>query len=363
MLNLDDIKQMLAEADDRTLTLYLNVDNSREENQAVQPAWRIWLKDVLRTQGNTLRQQGHDAEKTWQHIEERVESFLSDYHPDSTSLILFTGPSFQRVITLSLPFENQIFYGKPSVAPLLWALDEHEPYLIALVDQEKARFFISQLGEIGFQDAVEIDIDDYDWGERTKMHPPGPGIDNAAAHGGTGREDFQKMIDEHLNRYYRDVVSHMQKLVEKHGARRIILGGVEESAHTVENMMPETLAKQVVDIVSIPMRATLKEIGELAGERALAFERAEELELVNQVIDFAKSGGRGALGPQAVMEALEMQRVELLIMPWPMNDASLATELPLRAFASGGSVELVHGDAAERLRQEGGVAARLYYVL
>jgi hypothetical protein len=46
-----------------------------------------------------------------------------------------------------------------------------------------------------------------------------------------------------------------------------------------------------------------------------------------------------------------------------MEDQNLATELPLRAFASGGTVELVHEEAADRLKQEGGLAARLYYAL
>ena len=363
MINLDDVKQMLTEADEQTLTLYLNIDNAREENQSQQPAWRIWLKDVLREQAAQHRQDGDKATETWNHIQPQVEEFFRDYRPSSTTLALFTGPGFQRAIELPLSFENQLYYGKPAVAPLLWALDEHEAYLIALVDQEKVRFFIAQLGAVGFEESMEIDIDDYDWQERTTMHGPGPGISNAAVHGGTGKDDFKDMIGEFVNRFFRDTVERMQKLVEKHGVRRIILGGVEESAHAIENFMPDNLKQCLIDYVRIPMRATTAQISEMAGERAIAYERTQELELVNQVIDFAKSGGRGALGPKAVMEALEMQRVELLIMPWPMDDQSLATELPLRAFASGGGVELVHGEAADRLKQEGGLAARLYYVL
>lgn len=363
MINLDDVKQMLAEADERTLTLYLNVDNALEENQAVQPAWKIWLKDTLRRLGDQHRKGTDDAQNTWRSIQQRLDEYLQGYKPDSRGLVLFIGPSFMRAIELPLNFENQYFFGKPAVAPLLWELDEHEPYLIALVDQEKARFFLAQLGTIGFEESVELNIEDYDWVERTTMHAPGPGIDNAAVHGGTGREDFQKMIDEHLNRFYRETAERIGKLCDKHGTSRIILGGVEESAHAVENFMSDATRKRVIDIAPIPLRSTLAQMNEIAQQRALEFERAEELELVNQVIDFAKSGGRGALGPKAVMEALEMQRVELLIMPWPMDDANLAAELPLRAFASGGSVELVHGEAADRLKQEGGLAARLYYAL
>jgi hypothetical protein len=127
--------------------------------------------------------------------------------------------------------------------------------------------------------------------------------------------------------------------------------------------MNETLAKRVIALLPIPMRSATPEIAESVLTHALDYERQEEMGLVNQVIDFAKSGGRGALGPKAVMEALEMQRVELLIMPRELDDTHLASELPLRAFASGGSVELVHGEAADRLKQEGGLAARLYYAL
>jgi hypothetical protein len=361
MIHLDDIKQMLAEADEQTLTLYLNVDNAREENQSQQPAWRIWLKDVLRQQGNQHREGG--SKETWNQIYQRVKDFFEDYRPSTTTLALFTGPDFQRAVELPLAFENQMYYGKPAITPLLWALDEHEAYLIALVDQEKARLFIAQLGAVGFEESLETDLDDYDQQEHTTLRGLGPGITNAAVYGGTGKDDFKDMIGEQINHFFRDTVEHMQKLVDKHGIRRIILGGGEESAHAVENFMPETLRQQVVGIVPIPMRATTQQIGELAGERALAYERAKELDLVNQVIDFAKSGGRGALGAKAVLEALDMQRVELLIMPWPMDDQKLAAELPLRAFASGGSVELVHDQAAERLKQEGGLAARLYYAL
>jgi len=87
------------------------------------------------------------------------------------------------------------------------------------------------------------------------------------------------------------------------------------------------------------------------------------MDLVQQVIDFAKAGGRGALGRKDVDMALTMQRVETLILPWPTDDEKKATEYSARAFESGGRVELVHGAAADRLRQEGGIAARLYYTL
>jgi hypothetical protein len=141
----------------------------------------------------------------------------------------------------------------------------------------------------------------------------------------------------------------------------MVLGGNEQAAHTVRDLLPEQLRQLVVDVLPIPMRFNTKEIMERVQPRALEYERENEMALVDQVINLAKSGGRGALGREAVMQALEQQRVELLLAPWPLDDA--LNDLPARVFASGGGIELVHGEAAERLKAEGGLGARLYYAL
>lgn len=357
MMNLDDIKGMFAEADKPVLTLYLNTNNADEANQASNPRWRVWLKERLRELSD------QQAGGAWTQIHERVEAFFADYQPDSKSLVLFVGPDFQRDITLEVPLENQVSYGKPAVLPLLWAIDEYEPYLVALVDQEKARFILTRLGMVEFEEGIESDLDEYEFREKTIM-PSASAV--AGGHGatqGSHRDIFEDTIREHHNRFYREAVENVGAIADKHGVARIILGGAEESAHAVRRFLPDALADQVVAVLPIPMRSSSKEAVDLAASTVLDYEREGEMALVNQVIDFAKSGGRGALGLKAVQEALEMQRVELLVIPYPMEDADLAAELPLRVFASGGNVELVHGAAAERLKEEGGIGARLYYAL
>lgn len=362
-MNLDDIKQVLAEGDEQTLTLYLNVNSGDEDNQAARPLWQIWLKESLRELSDQNDETDKDLKQTWAQIQERTDTFFNDYSADSKSLALFVGADSQHVLELEVPLENQYFYGKPAVMPLLWALDEYEPYMIALIDQEQARFVFTRLGSVAFEEAIEIDLDEYDFREKTLM-PSASAV--TGGHGptqGNNRDSFDDTIQEHRNRFYREAVDQVQKLAQHHGTERIILGGAEEAAHAVKSFMSETLAQQVVAVLPIPMRSNLKQVIELAAPTALEYEREHEMMLVNEVIDFAKSGGRGALGFKAVQEALDMQRVEVLVIPYPMEDTELAAELPLRAFASGGTVELVQGAAAERLKEEGGIAARLYYAL
>jgi hypothetical protein len=288
-----------------------------------------------------------------------VESYFADYQPSSKSLALFTGPDYQQVYELPIPVENQAAFGHPPVAPLLWLMDEYEPYLVVMADHEKARFLTAYLGAPGFEETMTMELDTHDWRRKTGALP------STSSGGGLGRgsseDQYEGRVEEHVHRFYRDVVEQIKALVEKQGIRRVVLGGSEQSAHIVRDLLPEQVAKAVVDVLPIPMRCNVQEIMERVQPRALEYERAEELAMVDQVIDLAKGGGRGALGREAVMQALEQQRVELLLAPWPLDDA--LKDLPARVFASGGSIELVHGEAAERLKAEGGLGARLYYAL
>jgi hypothetical protein len=84
---------------------------------------------------------------------------------------------------------------------------------------------------------------------------------------------------------------------------------------------------------------------------------------MRQRASFLAAGWRGALGRKAVLEARQQQRVELLIAPWLLPDNALMQSLPQPVLNSSAKIELVHGEAAERLNAEGGIAARLYCAL
>lgn len=361
MLGINDVKALLSQTDERTLTLFVDVDNATPENQASAPAWKIWIKNQLDRFGGSV---AADERGAWQRIHERVTDFVKSYTPGDKTLVLFANEA--DVTTYELPIkleENELTFGRPQIGQLLWMIDEYEPYLLVLVDQEKARFFVSYLGTVGFQGGLESDVEQYDFRERTKMSPPGPGLDNAAVHGGAGVDQFESMLDEHRNRFYRQVAEHIGELQKKHKTDRIIIGGGEQSAHAVKNTLDEALHQHVVGIVNIPMHESPEEILKRVQPMALEYERKQEFELVSQVINFAKAGGRGALGRDAVNEALDMQRVELLVLIWPSPNEEKDNELAFRALQLNGNVELVHGEAASLLHSEGDVAARLYYAL
>jgi hypothetical protein len=361
LINLEDIKGILTQANEHTLSLYLNVNPAERENQASTPAWRIALKNALKDIESNLTDE--QALKTWKDVRARAEAQLEFYQPDARTLVLFVSPDNEFTYSLPITLENRASFGKPLVTPLLWAIEEYKTYLVIMVDQEKADFFTAYLGSAGIEERMELDLEDYDFGQKTLMPSTAAIAGGFGLTQGSNREAYQDMINEHVERFHRDVIARAQALKDQHQVTRIIIGGDEHAAHALHGLMPEKLARSVIRVQPIPMRSAPHQIVPTIAPIALEFERQRELELVQQVIDLAKSGGRGVLGRDKVLEALGQQRVELLIAPWPMDDTTLATELPLSASESSASIELVHGEAAELLQAEGGLAARLYYTI
>ncbi len=361
MFTLADVKGLLKHSeDDQILSLYLHVDNALPENQASNPAWRIWFKKHLRA-----IDEGIEAvwRENWEQTRQRAETFFEGYIPGSKSLVAFFGPDWEQTHALPVPVEPYADYGKPVVGPLLYALDEYEPYLVVRLDLEEARFYESFLGQAEFRDSLEIELEAYDFAERTGM----PASARVGGYGGVQvhhGDKFDDMIEAQRMRFYREVAERARQLAEQEHIERLILGGNEQSAHTLKKLLPEKLRDQVVDIVSIPGHYSAHEIFQHIQPLALDFERTQEEALVDAIVNAARAGGRAILGPQAVDTALENQQVAALVLAWPPEDAEQANGRAYRALALNSDIEMVHGPAAQRLQDEaGGVAARLYYTL
>lgn len=359
MLTKDAIRQLNDRLSTPALSLYLHVDPGYQQNQAETPAWRIWLKTALRDL-EQAEEEGRDETRAeqWGAIRQQLDNWMDSYRPAGKTLVFFADVDQQFTYELPVALQNRASFGKPNLTPALWAIDEYERYLIVLVDQEQAKFMSAYLGNSSTEDTMTIDLD-LDWGEKTLM-PATPRGDSAIREG-SNRERFEDMIGAHIDRFHQDVADHIRELLQDLGANRLVIGGAERAAHNVRSKLHETIEKALVTVLPIPMASSDKDIRQSVLQAGLEYERNYESEIVNQVIDFAKADGRGALGNEAVDRAFTMQQVELLLLPYPPEDDEEAARLTRKALENNSHIELIHGDPAARLREEGGVAARLYY--
>ncbi len=358
MLDLADIHRLISQPDaDQTLSLYLMVDAGRLENHAAVPGWRIWAKNALRElQGK------HGDDANFAALRKRAEERLDAHTGHSKGLALFLTPSGEQVFELPVPLvENSASYGRASLGSLLWLLDEYEKTLIVIVDQERSRFISGYMGSASREGMHNNDFEAYDFAEKTQM--PSGHMHGGRVAGGSNRDSFASTEADHRRRFFQEVAAQARHIKEELKVERVIIGGSEEAAHAVKREMHESVAKCVVAIVPIPQWVDDGEVVRLASPSSIEYERKRESELVEEAIGFAKSGGRGAIGFAEIAECLERKQVELLILPWPIEDPEIRDRLPREALAAGAKIELVSGDAADRVREEGGAVARLYYVI
>ncbi|MBK8025348.1 MAG: hypothetical protein IPK19_29150 [Chloroflexi bacterium] len=137
MITSEDVHAVIDEMAEPVLSVYLDIDNAEESNQAANAGWRIWLKNELK---RLAQEVGDPQDPVWKRQADEAEDYFLHYQPDGKALALFIGPEAIREFHLSMPLESRIAYGKPLVTPLLWLIDEYEPYLIVLVGSEKTRY-------------------------------------------------------------------------------------------------------------------------------------------------------------------------------------------------------------------------------
>jgi hypothetical protein len=365
MFNFQQVRDVVRNMEQPVMSFYLQVSNELQENQADQPAWSIYVKNILRSNDQELNDKQNGGK--WRVVRDRALAYFDGYQPTSRGLVAFFSANSEQIYELPIaPQENASSFGEPLIVPLLWLMDEFERYLVILIDQEQAQVFSTYLGDMHLERELKSDRHQFDFQQITLFHPPSaPQRTGGQPTSGSEKDLFDDMMQEWINRLYRDVAQKVREFVQREGRHRIIIGGAEKSAMALKDLLHEEVMQDFVTILPITMHDSPQQIIEKVLPAAVEYERKTEMELVNQVIDYAKAGGRAALGEKDVQDALEQQRVELLVMPWPGGglDNETMQAYTLKAMESSSKFELVHGDAADRLMQEGKVGARLYYAV
>lgn len=351
------VRQTLAGFGSNTLTLYLDINPATSVNQGTRPAWEIWTKNAVKEIDAAVDE---SQRSDWAQVRARLDDFLDSYSAQGRSLALFVGPDDMASYTLPITMEPRSSFGPPLVTPLLWALEEYARYMIVMIDREKVRLLTASLNQPEPGEKMHFELDDYDFAERPQM-PPTSGQPGEMLRQGNMREAYEDMIDAHRQRFFRDAAERVMEVAEARDVHGMVLGGNEEEAHRLRELLHSEFRPLVIDVQSIPRHLADHAILKQVQPAFLKHERAKENEMVDRVLGVAHAGGKATIGATAVKRALDEQRVELLLLPFPVDNATDA--LAYKALRNNAKVELVGGEAAQKLTEAGGVAADLYYEL
>ncbi len=363
MLTHDELVDLYRDLrEDKVLSVYLD---GKATDFAERTAWRRRLDQQVNEARKAANGEGPDEEQRFKKALKHIEDALGKH--DSFL------PNFGWV---GFATDSGLVYGKPvrvpmpdlvrweegiRVAPYVRALKQERLVLGILVDSRRARIFEYRNGELGEPENLNAetflgDLTDINVSKRATSH--------TGVRGKTGTDAAQKFLEVGSERMQKKLA---ELVTERAGDEAlVILGGTPEVVAALHSHLPARVQARTAVEASLRLEMTDAQVREAVETNASAMNQRVQGELLEQVIDQARAGGRGALGPEAVEKALKEGRVDTLLISrnFIRANTDYADHLVGSAFEQHAEVEELSGEGAERLDMDGeGLAARLRYTL
>jgi Bacterial archaeo-eukaryotic release factor family 10 len=281
------------EGHSRVLSVYLSVNARYPENQ--RQAYKVRLKGAL--------EELEVPEELAERVREEVDEI---FRPRARALIFFATEDglFERY-DLQVDIPEAYRFGEAYLAPLLLALDEHEPYGVALFDAEEFRFFVSSSME---NPAGGSEGDSSGFFREVDLKPSEP-----YPRGGTDFEPVSRRSEANVHKWYNELGKLTRDLAFQDNVRHLILAGPKERTADFRSRLPEEVKERVVAEEHV---ATGASEGELLSKFEAIHERAESARKAGLIDQARENGVRGV---KDTVEALQEGRVYHLIALWGLE--------------------------------------------
>jgi peptide chain release factor subunit 1 len=304
----EQFRQLATRPESGNLFLSLYLDTARND-EAQRDRIRLMLKEEFRRirdaigNGNGMGVDG-ELEKGIHQIEQYVSGSLL---PGTRSVAIFTCPNENFFVPVQLPvtIAPQLSIStRPRLRPLVQLRQANPPLAVAMVDAQSARIFELELGRV----LHEIDL----------THP---GTPRRHDQGGWSQANLQRHAQEHVDRNQKEDAEVLVRMVDQGGIHSVVLSGQERNVANFRGFLPKRVAERVIGTLHLEMRSLPEEI--IAGCRALvATHHASRLGArLERMEEAAKKHDRGALGFDAVIDAVNQRKIEHLFL----SDRAIAT--------------------------------------
>jgi peptide chain release factor subunit 1 len=293
-------------------TLYLDVDGRR------RPRRRDYVRradDLAGAVCDEARGLGRAAHRSVCGDARRIRSFVRDgleRRGSVRGLALFScsGAGLWEDVELSQPVRDGVRVGtRPHLVPLESLLEMAETFCTVLVDRERARIFLSSLGEI---EEVSRLLDDV------------PGQHDQ---GGWAQARLQRHIEDHVQRHLKHVADTLLRIQRRRPFDHLVLAGPEEAVAELERDLHDYARRRILGRVSLPTTASAEDVLDRITHLEVELEARREGEAVERLLSEAVSGtGRAVTGMGETLSALEANRAEVLVLGQDLRDEGVRCE-------------------------------------
>lgn len=340
------------------LSAYVDAD---QHDPAARGAWKTALEtEVGRIRKHLPDDRADEFEAAWTALKEALRNEEEGFFKGRGLVAFVTADGVRHLERLPISTKTLVRWEEGiRVAPYVRALKQNRPIEIALADREKVRLLTYREGSLTEHEEIDADTDIGDVYEVGQAKRGGTG---SGRRGETSTDQAQRILDNETNRMLKEVAAALEGRIGDDGF--LIIGGTPEAVGRLSEAVPDRLSSRVALDTSLHLGMSLPEIKDSVRELASGLTSAEQTRLVGEVVDAARSGGKGSLGREETERALREMRVDTLLLSrdflWENPD--LADRCVGTAFAQNADVLELGSEAGERLDLEGeGIGARLRF--
>jgi peptide subunit release factor 1 (eRF1) len=279
----------------------------------------------------------------------RVEHFFSEHaEPWLAGVALFACHRLELFESLEsgVPFDDSVVLEpKPDLFQLARLIDEHETAVVALVDTNTARLFVSRRGFLHERAGPDVAT------RFTRRRDSG----------GLNQKRYQRRVENRRFDFAQEIAQALEELAIHEGATRVILAGDAVAIPLLhQSLSPELEPLVSEQVLRLDIRSPRTDVAEEISPLLADIEAEESHTVATRLIDAVREQGLGVLGEQETRDALTHGQAETLVLAdeAPLEAVS-RSELVRLATVSGAGVETVAGHTA--LGDMGGVGALLRY--
>lgn len=332
------------------LSLYLDMRPQATGGNPGVRSGEIVLKDRLHEIEKTYLPRGADLD-SFQADRERIEDYVENkMSPAASGLIIFAcaAKDLWEVEEVGATLENEVKVGKvPSLFQLAKMLDDYDTAVIAIIDTNTARFFVTGYGSLKKRAAPND--------EDTKAY-------NKTSGGGWSQMRYQRSVEENRDKFSEIIVADLEDLIEKVDAKNLIIAGDEIATTLIKNNL-SFKSKEILydEFLRIDMDAPRNEFEAEVRGILDEIEQAEAHSLADKLVGAVRGDYLGVAGLEATEKALKNGQVSTLLLDpdAPSLAKDKRNELIRSAETTGANVEMVENH--EAFREMSGVGALLRY--
>jgi peptide chain release factor subunit 1 len=298
--------------DDAPVTsVYLTVDGRRYPRRA---DYEVRLAELLRAARGQAAELGPTEARSVDGDLERMSVFVHEEldRGDTRGVAMFSvsAAGLWEAVTLPRPVRDRAFVGPRAELRMLEVmLETHGAICTVLVDYEKARIFLLQLGRV--EEVRDV------WDEVPGRHDQG----------GRSQMRMQRHVDDHRRQHLRHVADALFRLWKARDFGNLVLAGPGEAHRELEAELHEYLRRRVRARITLPMTASAVEVRARTIQVEEEMEREAERSTVRRLAEGAAAGsGVAVTGLRPTLSALSEGRIGTLAVRLDLEEPGARCE-------------------------------------